>query len=272
MPSWASRCRAGPSGSVAAAVVFALLACAPAAVSAMPGLAKPTAAAAREAPAPAPAAPYPTTKTRIQTGTSTSATTMYPWNDGPSEITLIDASTVTTYEPGPVTAFPATVLETEVHTRRLTSVVARRGAARSTGSSVRVYTLTRAWLVHRPDPAVDLPAAAALPCGRCQGRNKEMEGKEDDDDPRCRARGLRTACQRQCDVRAADDGNLWCYRLERHEYVFPELRMGRACWGDGGGNEFMQLNEPCAAGDYRVGCVPCRGEAVNWNGANWIDP
>ena len=55
--------------------------------------------------------------------------------------------------------------------------------------------------------------------------------------------------------------------MRERDYVHPEMRMGRACWGEG--LRFRQVNEPCEEGDLAMGCLGCKGVDVSWGAVNW---
>jgi len=217
---------------------------------------------ARDGAAPAAAAAYQTTSTKVSVATH-SQTAAVQWIS-PRVVTMLTTISATSLIPGPVTALPATVVETVISRITFefrTTYAPELTALRPTTSYSSVaITVPHTWVVSPARPS-HLARAASVPCGACAtGANATTAG-------RCDAQGLRTGCQRQCEQR---DGAWWCYRIYTSEYSDAGLRMGRACWGPGG--RYEQLNEPCEQGDYAVGCVACKGVDDSWSAINWSGP
>lgn len=217
------------------------------------------------------AAAYPTTTTKISTTTKSSTTVIQFIN--PRVVTIFTIITATTLIPGPVTALPATVVETVISHITFEYRTSYSDSAPSTSVSTAVITVPSTWIVARPQ-ATDLAAgtsADALPCddnNNCATTKAQAAAAAD---PRCDALGLETGCQGQCEERDDDDGGAWwCYQLYVADYSEASLRMGRACWG--GDDRYEQLNTPCVAGDHRVACTPCQGLDGSWGALNWTGP
>ena len=215
------------------------------------------------------------TKTNVWSTTLT-ATTFIPFIN-PRRVELITTETVTSLEPPWASpSLPATVTETVISNvtweDRVTYL--EKGET-STSVTSFIATVHDTWLVHKPQKT-DLPAGSISTGSAACGSEASIGGCDGGPpDPVCKEEGLMTACQGQCQPRKGDgddSGNFlwWCYMLRQREYSYPELRMGRACWG--GNLEYRQLNTPCVTGDVAVACVPCQGVNSSWAGLNWKGP
>ncbi|KAB5566622.1 hypothetical protein GE09DRAFT_742291 [Coniochaeta sp. 2T2.1] len=212
-----------------------------------------------------------TWKTTINT-TTLATTTAYLFIY-PRREELLTTMTITTLEPPWATvSLPTTITETIIkqltYEQRITYL-----ESDLTTTSFTTYTgitVHDTWVIHRPE-ATDLPAGSRstddVPCGEeetCAGGPP---------DPLC-DNGLVAACQGQCQPRPRGDRDnnwyWWCLMIRPREMVYPDLVMGRACWG--GNWEYRQLNTPCVRGDAAVPCVPCKGVNESWGALNWHGP
>lgn len=213
-------------------------------------------------------AEYAATTTVISTTTESSTTVVQFIS--PRVVTIITTITATSLRPGPVTSFPATVVETVVSHITFEFRTSYQDGGRTTSLSSAVVTEPSTWVVTAPR-ATDLAegmTADALPCGGADSCTAEMQERaQEDGDPRCNALGLQTGCQGQCERR---DGAWWCYQLYLSDYRDAKLRMGRVCWGED--NRYEQLNTPCVAGDRKVACTACGGLDDSWGALNWTGP
>jgi hypothetical protein len=200
---------------------------------------------------------YETTKTAVWSTTETHV--ISPGWVGPSVVTGITTRMATTLEPGPVTSYPATVIETILSTVTYEYRITRSDGSSSTSFSSGTYTVPSTWVVSKPQ-ASDLASGTSmgsLPCDSCPAQSWVP-------DSQCVAKGLDTACQGQCQQRY---GDWWCYHMYYSDYSNSAFRMGRACWG--GDGEYLQLNTPCVDSDHQMACTPCQGLNYSWGAVEW---
>ncbi|KAK3346825.1 hypothetical protein B0T25DRAFT_289124 [Lasiosphaeria hispida] len=227
---------------------------------------------------------YGTTRTRIWSTTITSISPIL-WIS-PRVETYITTKTVTTYEPGPVItpgaaqSFPLTVIQTVLQSFTYdyhTSYAYTSGpGALESQISTHIGSVEETWIVTPAQPTLGVGGADAkfLPAGTTADELGACEGGMCDgvrvkEDQECVARGMRTGCQGQCDLRG-NGTEWWCYRVWAREYSDPGRRMGRACWGEW--LRFMQLNTPCVVGDVKMACDECRGLNSSWGAVFWDGP
>jgi hypothetical protein len=225
-------------------------------------------ASTEPAPVPSPAAADYATTTTVISSTTESSTSLIQFIN-PRVVTIITTITATTLRPGPVTSFPATVVETVVSHITFEFRTSYTDGGRTTSMSSAVVTVPATWIVAAPRPT-DLAAgttADELPCSADGCTTEVQERTREDSDPRCDALGLQTGCQGQCEER---EGAWWCYQLYLADYRDAKLRMGRACWG--ADNRYEQLNSPCVASDRKVACTACGGLDDSWGALNWTGP
>lgn len=206
------------------------------------------------------------TKTKIWS-TVESSVDIVLWID-PRRVTMYTTKTVTSFEPRPVfTSYPGTVVQVVVSHVRREDRMTYSGGGSSTSTTAWVATVPETWVVSKPTGRPVLRGGVP----RCEESDSGGDGtcEVTKGNKRCDAAGLKTGCQGQC-VRHEEEGEWWCYMMRQRDYVRPEMRMGRACWGDG--LRYRQVNEPCEEGDLPMGCVACRGVDVSWGAVNWEGP
>lgn len=231
----------------------------------------PAAPAALET-APAAASPLAEAPTKTQTkiwSTTESSVTYNQWIN-PYKATLYTTKTVTSFEPRPTFAsYPGTVIQTVVSRVRLEDRYTYSDGRTTTSTTSYVVTVPETWVVSKPTPAAKpLTGAGSLSCEENKDR-PTCHSSAQQEDPLCQAAGLKTGCQGQC-VRHEEEDEWWCYMMHQRDYVHPEMRMGRACWG--AGLRYRQLNVPCLESDLGMGCVACEGLDYTWGAVNWEGP
>ncbi|KAK3313270.1 hypothetical protein B0H66DRAFT_389492 [Apodospora peruviana] len=215
------------------------------------------------------------TRTKIWS-TVESSVTAIQWVN-PRKATQFTTKTVTTLEPRPTFAsYPGTVTEIVISHVTWEGRTTSSNGDTSTSVTSFVATVPETWVVSRPSStprkagAQPLPAGTkegGLPCGG--GCSSSSSGRPSGgEDPLCEATGMRTGCQGQCVMH--EENEWWCYMLHQRDYKYPEMRMGRACWGPGG--RYRQLNTPCLVGDVGMACVPCQGLDSSWGAGSWEGP
>ncbi|KAM7186453.1 hypothetical protein V8F20_011388 [Naviculisporaceae sp. PSN 640] len=231
------------------------------------------AGAAAEIP-PAAASPLAEAATKTRTkiwSTTESSVTFNQWIY-PHKATLYTTKTVTSFEPRPTfTSYPGTVIQTVISHVRLEDRYTYSDGRTTTSTTAYVATVPETWVVSKPTAAAK-PLTGTRPGSLACKENKDgssCHSPAQNEDPICQAAGLKTGCQGQC-VRHEEDDEWWCYMMHQRDYVYPELRMGRACWG--AGLRFRQLNVPCLEGDLGMGCVACEGLDYTWGAVNWEGP
>lgn len=174
-------------------------------------------------------------------------------------VTILEFSTtatVTLIETDDITSFPTAEVVTAFSDIYYRDIL--MGLDTSTYTQSSRYTILSTYSIYLPQPTDLAPGTRDedLPCSDCPLQQVEQ-------DPRCTALGLDTACVGQCDQR---DGVWWCYDMKYNDYISNPL--GRACWGNF--SLFHLLVEPCIVGDHRAGCTPCQGQDYSWGPVTWV--
>ncbi|KAM7185129.1 hypothetical protein V8F33_012575 [Rhypophila sp. PSN 637] len=227
---------------------------------------------------PAAVIPLAAAKTTTKIRSTTESTVDFDPHLRPWRVTRYTTVTVTSYEPRPAFAsYPGTVVQKVVSSvtieERYTFI---QGNTSSTGVTLWAVTVPETWVISRPT-AQPLPAGTSaqdLPCGGGGSQNDGQSScipssSSQEEDPLCQASGLRTGCMGQC-VRHEEQNEWWCFMMHQRDY--PQLAMGRACWGGGGDQRFRQLNVPCLEGDLPLGCSACGGLDYGYAPLKWEGP
>ncbi|KAK4218370.1 hypothetical protein QBC37DRAFT_383549 [Rhypophila decipiens] len=240
-----------------------------------------TPAAAVIIPLAAAAAAAASTKTTTKIRSTTESTVDFNPHLRPWRVTRYTTVTVTSYEPRPTFAsYPGAVVQKVVSSvtieERYTFI--QENSSSSTGVTSWAVTVPETWVISRPTAAAAKPLPAGtsardLPCGG-GGGSQDDDGQScvpssSQGDPLCQASGLRTSCMGQC-VRHEEENEWWCFVMHQRDY--PQLAMGRACWGGGGDQRFRQLNVPCLEGDLALGCSACGGLDYSYAPLKWEGP
>lgn len=217
------------------------------------------------------------TKTRTKISSATESSVTFNQWINPYKATLYTTKTVTSFEPRPTfSTYPGTVVQTVVSHVRLEDRYTYSDGRTTTSVTSYVATVPETWVVSKPTAAAKPllgGGGARLSCEETKEKGAGGGGgcpsSAQQEHPQCQAAGLKTGCQGQC-VRHEEDGEWWCYMMHQRDYVHPEMRMGRACWG--ANLRYRQLNVPCLEGDLAMGCVACEGLDHTWGAVNWEGP
>ncbi|KAM7220693.1 hypothetical protein V8F06_003929 [Rhypophila decipiens] len=227
------------------------------------------------------------TKTTTKIRSTTESTVDFNPHLRPWRVTRYTTVTVTSYEPSRPTfaSYPGTVVQKVVSSvtieERYTFIQENTS---STGVTSWAVTVPETWVISRPTAAAAKPLPAGtsaqdLPCGGGGGSQNDGDGQscvpssssqEEENDPLCQASGLRTGCMGQCVRHDEENEEWWCFVMHQRDY--PQLAMGRACWGGGGDQRFRQLNVPCLEGDLALGCSACGGLDYSYAPLKWEGP